>query len=187
MGRVERIIGLAWDVSIQWNLKTVESAHTAQLSEPICPTKAHGLATNCIYNGACWAGPSFREVIADVSAEAAVRKHPPLAHSIWQTVAHASVWVEVVRRRIAEWTTVELADADSFPAVEDATPAVWAALLTELEERVNVLRELATGLDPAKLDAVAPGTDYPVAVMLHGTAQHITYHAGQIALLKRLR
>ena len=31
-----------------------------------------------------------------------------------------------------------------------------------------------------------PGKDYPVAVMLHGTVQHYAYHAGQIALLKRL-
>ena len=30
------------------------------------------------------------------------------------------------------------------------------------------------------------GKDYPVAVMLHGTAQHYAYHAGQVALLKRL-
>jgi hypothetical protein len=28
--------------------------------------------------------------------------------------------------------------------------------------------------------------DYPAAVQLHGTAQHYAYHAGQIALLKKL-
>ena len=31
-----------------------------------------------------------------------------------------------------------------------------------------------------------PGKAYPVAVMLHGTAQHYAYHAGQIALHKKL-
>ena len=42
------------------------------------------------------------------------------------------------------------------------------------------------GLEPSKLDETVPGKDYPVSVMLHGTAQHYAYHAGQIALLKRL-
>ena len=48
------------------------------------------------------------------------------------------------------------------------------------------LLDVVAGLDAAKLDAIVPGKDYPVAVMLHGTAQHYGYHAGQIALLKKL-
>lgn len=139
-----------------------------------------------VYDGACWAGPSFREAIANVTPGAAVRRHPPFAHSIWELVTHTSAWVEVVRRRVAEWTKVDLSDADNFPPVSDPGPAAWAAVLDLLDDRVRALRDLVAGLDPDRLDAVAPGTDYPVAVMLHGTAQHITYHAGQIALLKRL-
>ena len=41
-------------------------------------------------------------------------------------------------------------------------------------------------MDPARLDETVPGKDYPVAVMLHGTTQHYAYHAGPIALLKKL-
>jgi hypothetical protein len=41
-------------------------------------------------------------------------------------------------------------------------------------------------LEVSRLAETVPGKDYPVAVMLHGTAQHYAYHAGQIALLKRL-
>jgi hypothetical protein len=36
------------------------------------------------------------------------------------------------------------------------------------------------------LDTTVPGKDYTYAVMLHGAAQHVLYHAGQIALLKKL-
>jgi hypothetical protein len=37
-----------------------------------------------------------------------------------------------------------------------------------------------------RLGEIVPGKTYPLAVMLHGTAQHHAYHAGQIALLKKL-
>jgi hypothetical protein len=35
------------------------------------------------------------------------------------------------------------------------------------------------------LDAMVPGLDHTVWILLHGVAEHGTYHAGQIALLKR--
>jgi hypothetical protein len=92
----------------------------------------------------------------------------------------------VVRRRLAEWRAVELADADNFPPVADPSPSAWAATLAELDARVRALRKLVTGLDPARLDETVPGKDYSVALMLHGTAQHLAYHGGQIALLKKL-
>jgi hypothetical protein len=136
--------------------------------------------------GAAWAGPSFRDVLADVTADAAARRHPALAHSIWELVTHTSAWVEAVRRRIAEWRAVELSEPENFPPIIDPSPAAWTAAQTELDGRVEALRDLVRGLDPTRMDEVAPGTDYPVAVMLHGTAQHLAYHAGQIALLKRL-
>ena len=136
--------------------------------------------------GAAWAGPSFREAVAGVTADLAARHHPAVAHSIWELVTHTTTWVEVVRKRIAEWRHVDLSDPDNFPPVTDPSPDAWRAAVAELDDQVRTLRELVAGLDPARLDAVAPGTDYPVAVMLHGTAQHLAYHAGQIALLKKL-
>jgi hypothetical protein len=138
------------------------------------------------YDGPCWHGPAFREVLAGVTAEVAARHHPAVTHSIWTLVAHTSAWVEVVRRRLAEWRTIDLFPADDFPPVTDPSPAAWDATLAEFDRRLRDLRDAVAGLDPARLDEVAPGTDSPVAVMLHGTAQHMAYHAGQIALLKKL-
>ncbi len=46
--------------------------------------------------------------------------------------------------------------------------------------------DVIAGLDAAAVEETVPGKTYPVAVMLHGTAQHFGYHAGQIALLKKL-
>lgn len=138
------------------------------------------------YDGDPWHGPSFRTILADVTAETAAKRHPAVAHSIWELVTHTSAWVEVVRRRLAEWQPITLTEAENFPQVADASPAAWAATLAQLDDRVRVLRELVVGLDLAKLDQTVPGKNYSVALMLHGTAQHLAYHGGQIALLRRL-
>lgn len=138
------------------------------------------------YDGDPWHGPSFRAILADLTAESAAKRHPAVAHSIWELVTHASAWVEVVRRRLAEWRPVTLTDAENFPAITDTSPVAWATTLAELDGRVRALRELVAGLEPAGLERTLPGKDYPVALMLHGTAQHLAYHGGQIALLKRL-
>src|SRR5690349_19008840 len=102
------------------------------------------------YDGDPWHGPSFRAILADVTAEAAARRHPALAHSIWELVGHASAWVEVVRRRLAEWRPVTATEAENFPPVADPSPATWAATLAELDARVQAVRELVSGLDPAR-------------------------------------
>jgi DinB superfamily len=137
-------------------------------------------------DGDSWHGPSFRAILADVTAETAAKRHPALAHSIGTLVAHTSVWIDVVRRRIVEWRPIDLPDAESFPVVANLSPADWTATLTELNGRMRALRDLVASLDPARLDAMVPGKNYTVSVMLHGTAQHLAYHGGQIAVLKKL-
>jgi hypothetical protein len=138
------------------------------------------------YDGNCWHGPPLREVLQGVPAEIAIRKFPPLTHSIWELVNHLAAWVEVAVLRITERRPVAAPAAGDFPPVTDPSPAAWAASLAELERQQRRLREVVAALDPARLDETVPGKDYPATVMLHGTAQHFAYHAGQIALLKKL-
>jgi hypothetical protein len=145
------------------------------------------------YEGDCWHGPPLLRILDGVTADIAARKHPGLAHSIWGLVLHLTVWVEVVRLRITERRAIKEPVRGDFPPVTDTNPAAWAAALADLGTEVQRLRDVVRGLDPARLDEVVPGIDeqllakdYPAAVMLHGTAQHMAYHAGQIALLKKL-
>jgi hypothetical protein len=137
-------------------------------------------------DGNCWHGPPLREVLAGVTVETAARKHPPLTHSIWEIVHHLTAWVEVVTLRLTEWRAVTAPAAGDFPPVTDTSPDAWSAALADLERQQRRLREVVAALDPARLEETVPGKDYPAAVMLHGTAQHFAYHAGQIALLKKL-
>jgi hypothetical protein len=138
------------------------------------------------YDGDCWHGPPLRAVLDGVTARTAAARRPELAHSIWALVNHVSVWVEVVTLRLAEWRAIETPDAGDFPPVTGAGDAAWAAALEDLERRHGELLRVVGSLDASRLDAIVPGKDYSVAVMLHGTVQHYAYHAGQIALLKRL-
>jgi hypothetical protein len=138
------------------------------------------------YDGDCWHGPPLREVLKGVTAEAAAARHPQLVHSIWALVNHLAAWVEVVASRIVEWRPIESPDAGDFPPVTETGDAAWAATLDGFDRRHRGLLGVVAGLDEARLGEIVPGKDYPVAIMLHGTVQHYAYHAGQIALLKKL-
>ena len=138
------------------------------------------------YDGDCWHGPPLREILGGVTAAMAAARQPQLVHSIWGLVNHLAAWVEVVALRIVEWRPIESPDAGDFPPVADTGDAAWAAALDDLDRRHRALLAVVAGLSEAKLGAIVPGKDYPVAVMLHGAMQHYAYHAGQIALLKKL-
>jgi hypothetical protein len=138
------------------------------------------------YDGDCWHGPPLRAILNGVTAAMAAERHPQLAHSIWSLVNHVSAWVEVVTLRIVEWRAIEMPDAGDFPPVTDTGDAVWTTALSDLDCRHGELLRIVVGLDASRLEEIVPGKDYPVAVMLHGTVQHYAYHAGQIALLKKL-
>lgn len=138
------------------------------------------------YDGDCWHGPPLREVLNGVTSSQAAKNHSQLTHSIWALVNHLAVWAGVVADRITEWRPITEPDAGNFPPVNDMSNAAWVAALDELDRQHRKLLGVVAGLDAAKLDAIVPGKPYPVAVMLHGTAQHFAYHAGQIALLKKI-
>ena len=138
------------------------------------------------YDGDCWHGPPLRAVLKGVTAATAAATHPPLTHSPWAMVNHLAVWIEVVILRITERRAILTPDAGDFPPVTDTSDAAWAASLAALDRQHHALLALVGRLDAAALEAGVPGKPYPVAVMLHGTVQHYAYHAGQIALLKKL-
>jgi hypothetical protein len=138
------------------------------------------------YDGDCWHGPPLREILRGVTAATASARHPPLVHSIWALVKHVSVWVEVITLRMVEWRAIESPDAGDFLPVTDTGDDAWAGTLAELDRRHDDLLRAVGVLEASKLEEIVPGKDYPVAVMLHGTAQHYAYHAGQIALVKKL-
>lgn len=136
------------------------------------------------FEGEAWHGPSVKELLAGVTAEQAAAKPLPKAHSIWELALHISAWEKIVHRRLAG-EIVEATAEDDWPPVRDTSEEAWDRTLQEIEQAHLALREAVAQLDEARLEEIAPGTNYSVYFMLHGVIQHDLYHAGQIALLKR--
>ena len=138
------------------------------------------------YEGKAWHGPSVSEVLADVTAQQAAAHPIAGAHSIWELALHIQTWERVGRRRIQEFVPIDVSDEEDWPAVTDTSEAAWTKTLEELRSNHQALRAAIRELDEAKLDENVPGTTYSVYFLLHGVVQHDLYHAGQIALLKKV-
>jgi uncharacterized damage-inducible protein DinB len=140
------------------------------------------------FRGGAWHGPAFTEALSGVDAATAARRPIDDAHTIWEIVGHVSTWLELCRQRI------EGEPIDDVPLEEDWPPPVtgeteaeeaWRRELATLEERHRRFQATVAGLDDARLDAPAAGSDPTVRGLLLGVLQHHAYHGGQIVLLKK--
>ena len=138
------------------------------------------------YSGKAWHGPSLRFVLRGISAEQAAKRPIPGAHTIWELVLHAAAWDRVACQRILGGKTTSLPPNQNFPVVADTSPAAWKKALKELETQHRALAAAMRQFPDAKLDHKLGGGDYSYYITMHGAVQHDLYHAGQIAILKKL-
>lgn len=143
------------------------------------------------YDGDAWCGSSLRDALKDVDAAQAARHKLAGAHSIWEIVLHVAAWMGAVRERI-EGGDVRLPAEGDWQEVTETDEAAWQSALDHLDARHQELLRAVEPLTDADLNAPvaterdpALGSGVSAYVMLHGTAQHSLYHAGQIMLLKR--
>jgi uncharacterized damage-inducible protein DinB len=139
------------------------------------------------WDGDPWHGDSLRAILDGLTADAAAAHPLPNAHSAWEIVLHLASWTREVARRLRDRVAREPADGD-WPAPGGDFGAAVDALARAHEELLRAVAEFP----PAELDhVVGDARDRPLgagvsyAVMLHGLAQHLAYHAGQIALLRK--
>jgi uncharacterized damage-inducible protein DinB len=137
------------------------------------------------YEGEAWHGPSVREVLKGVTAEMAMKRPIANAHTIWELTHHIAAWAEIVRRRVSGETFTVTTEMD-WPPVADSSEAAWNESLSRLDRTQRELVDLVSGLAESRLDESATEGGPTIYVILHGVAQHHVYHAGQIALLKKL-
>jgi uncharacterized damage-inducible protein DinB len=144
------------------------------------------------YQGEAWHGPSLRELLDGVTAAQAAARPIANAHSIWELVNHIIAWEQIVRRRLEGEALTEIPNEMNFPPISDASEDAWQATLRALETSNQALRDSIKQIGQigqvgdAKLEEIVPGTSYTNYFMLHGAIQHDLYHAGQIALLKKM-
>jgi uncharacterized damage-inducible protein DinB len=137
---------------------------------------------NRAWGGPSWTGVDIRPLLDDLT-DAQARAHPlPNLHSIIELVAHMTVWMDVVSIRLTGKAKELTAEEDW----RDVTQLPWAEAVGEMENAVSRLSDAVARLSVDDLDKIVAGRDYTMYVMLHGVIQHNLYHAGQIAILKKI-
>ena len=138
-----------------------------------------------------WAGgATVLGCLRGVTVEQALWRPGEDRHSIWELTLHVAYWKYAVRRRL------DGAKRGGFPRApsnwplppEAADGAAWKKDRALVRSEHELLVAAIEGFDPGRLDEVAPGgsSAYRYLDLMHGIADHDTYHVGQIQLMKRL-
>jgi hypothetical protein len=142
--------------------------------------------------GQPWHGPSLMTILDGVTAAQAAHKPSSAAHSIWEIVLHMTGWKREVARRALGHTAAEPAAGD-WPAIGEATDSRWRDAQADLLRAQRELLDVIGRLSDAQLAAKVPGDSaafigagLSVMATLWGLVQHDVYHAGQMAILKKM-
>lgn len=140
------------------------------------------------FDGEAWHGDSLFQILNGVTAAQAAARPITSAHTIWELVLHIAAWDNAALRRLGS-ATVELRDEENFPPVTDTTNVAWQNALSNVRRTHEKLIATVAALADSRLNDIVPGKQgahYTFYYMLHGVVQHELYHAGQIALLKKM-
>jgi uncharacterized damage-inducible protein DinB len=137
--------------------------------------------------GPAWHGPALDHVLEGIVAQQAAAHPIPNAHSIWELTLHVAAWAEIARARLKGERIVDPpADEDWPPIAASQDAAAWDAAQVRMRDAYRALAHDARRLDDASMHDTMSGLEYSRWVLLHGVVEHGLYHAGQIALLKKL-
>ena len=137
-----------------------------------------------IQEGEAWHGPALSELLSDVTAEQALAKPIPGAHSIWELVLHIIGWGKVFTRRLQGQPMTEPPEGD-FPQIGDRGQEAWNETVQRLTRSHSELVNTVATLSDSTVEENVEGKDYSLRFLINGAIRHHVYHSGQIALLKK--
>jgi len=111
-------------------------------------------------------------------------------HIIWEMVNHCSYWMEAVTKALHSEKIPDIKSTEDWPKMrktdEDWTKA-QDRLRKAYEELVESIKDLNETRLTQKVHGSFKGRSYTTTFrkMLHGISGHNTYHAGQVAILKK--
>lgn len=144
------------------------------------------------YDGEPWHGPSVTQILTGVTAGQAESRPSPDVHSIAEIVAHMTSWVVEVTRRMQGHPAADPIDGD-WPLPRALNETGWASMRLALTNAMARLTETVAGFPERRWDdkvgesrnpELGTGMTYQQTVL--GLVQHLAYHGGQIAILKKL-
>jgi len=135
-----------------------------------------------MYDGPAWHGPALKPLLDGVTGQQASARPLPNAHNIWELVLHTTTWFRIARERLSATQNVDPTEAENWPPVTGS----WPDALAGLEREQRALEQAVLSFPQHRLNEPAPATEpQTFYILLHGAIQHVAYHAGQIALLKK--
>lgn len=140
-------------------------------------------------NGEAWYGDSLRKILEGVTSEQALAHPISSAHSIWELVHHVHAWCKfacgaVQGIPIPGWP--DMPREQDFPPVVSRDQQAWQQAVQQLFADHLKLVTAIKGFDDSRLTATVPGRPYKFYRLFQSSTQHAVYHAGQIALLKKV-
>jgi len=136
------------------------------------------------FEGDPWHGPPLMDILKGIDATKAAARPINTAHSIWELVLHIAAWENVMIRRL-HGEALQLSDAENFGHIEQVNESNWKQAVETLRRTHAKLIDEVAVLPEARLKERVPGKPYDILFMLSGAVQHVAYHGGQIALLKK--
>ena len=140
------------------------------------------------FNKAAWHGPNLLGSLRGLSVPQLLYRPLSSGHNIWELAVHCAYWKYAVRNRLVQGKrgAFPLEGSNFFPRREGLTLADWKKDLVLLKQQHADLRATILSLSPRAYDHRVEGSKHTVRRTVLGVAAHDIYHAGQIALLKRL-
>lgn len=136
--------------------------------------------------GGAWHGPAVMELLSGVDASLAAWRPGPGTHAIAEIVGHLAYWMEDTRCQLVGDPRPPAGAAAGWGPEVLASEADWQALCAGLEEAHCRLRSAVLQLTEGGLDEARSGSDTTARGLLVGSLQHNAYHAGQVALVRKL-
>jgi uncharacterized damage-inducible protein DinB len=138
------------------------------------------------FEGEAWHGPAVLEILQGTTPQQAATRPLDSAHTIWETALHIAAWLRACRRRL-EGDRAQLTEAEDWPVVTTNVDVEgWQEVIVGMKQALDELRSAIAQLDDSRLDQPIIDGMSSVYVTLHGVIQHSLYHAGQMAILKKI-
>lgn len=138
------------------------------------------------FRGGAWHGPAVMELLSGVDGALAQWRPGPNRHSMAEIAGHLAYWLEDAQCQIVGTARPQGEPGSDWGPPELGSEAAWQAVCAALEEAHGRLREAVLHLEEGSLDEARSGFDTTIRGLLLGTLQHNAYHAGQLALLRKL-
>jgi len=132
-----------------------------------------------------WGGGPVNDLFRTFSADEAISRPIPNAHSAWEIALHMTYWHRVFRSRLAG-DEIPYSEEIDWPSPGDPTADRWSAVLDELVRAAAELAGAVREFDPGRLEETVPEKEFTFREMLNGAPQHDLYHSGQVRMLRKV-